>query len=69
MSRITKKELVEALADYPDNAKVIFNDDENFTALDVAEIRYYNDDNDDSTPILCPENLGPVIFVHLKKHV
>ena len=37
MGRITKKELLEALADYPDNAKVIFNDDENFKALDVAE--------------------------------
>lgn len=66
MSRITKKELLEALAAYPDNAKVIFNDDENFKVLDVAEIRYYDDDY---TPVLCPENLGPIIFVHLKKHI
>lgn len=66
MSRITKKELLDALADYPENAKVIFNDDENFKALDVAEIRYYDDDY---TPVLCPENLGPRIFIHLKKHV
>lgn len=66
MSRITKKELLEALADYPDNAKVIFNDDENFKALDVAEIHYYDDDY---TPALCPETIGPRIIIHLKKHI
>lgn len=66
MSRITKKELLEALADYPDNAKIIFNDDDNFTALDISEISYYDDD---LAPVLCHENLGPRIFIHLKKHV
>lgn len=66
MSRITKKELLDALADYPDNAKVIFNDDENFKVLDVAEIRYYDDDY---TPVLCPEIIGPRISIELKKHI
>lgn len=66
MGRITKKELFAALADYPDNAKIIFDDDDNFRALDISEIRYYDDD---FVPVLCPENLGPRIFIHLKKHV
>ena len=66
MSRITKKELFAALADYPDNAKIFFNDDDNFRALDISEISYYDDD---FAPVLCLENLGSRIFIHLKKHV
>ena len=66
MNEITKKELIEALADYPDNAKIIFNDDDNFKALDISEIRYYDDDY---TPVLCPETFDSRIFIHLKKHI
>lgn len=65
MGKITKKEFFAALADYPDNAQLIFNDDDNWKALEISEI-HYSDDN--LAPVLCPETLEPRIFIHLKRH-
>lgn len=65
MSRITKKELLAALADYPENAQIIFNDDDNLRALDITEINFIDDDY---APDLCPEAPCPRIFIHLRKH-
>lgn len=66
MTRITKKELFAALADYPDNAQINFWDGESYKVFDIAEIRYYDDDY---TPVLCPEIIGPRISIELKKHI
>ena len=44
MSRTTKKELFAALADYPENAQIIFNDDKTLRVLDMAEIDYHDAD-------------------------
>ena len=66
MSRITKKELFAALADYPENAQIIFNDDDNLQVMDIAEIRFHDDDH---APVLCSEALSEQrIFIHLKKN-
>ena len=66
MSRITKKELLEALADYPDNAKINFWDGESYKVFDIAEILYHDDD---FVPALCTEVLCPRISIELKKHI
>lgn len=63
MSRTTKKELFAALADYPENAQIIFNDDKTLRVLDMAEIDYHDDDY---SPVLCQEVLGPRVVIHLK---
>lgn len=66
MNSITKKELYAALADYPDNAQIIFNDDDHWKALVISEIHYLDDN---LSPVLCPETLGPRIFIHLKSNM
>lgn len=66
MSRITKKGLLDALADYPENAQIVFNDDENYRALDIAEIFFIDDD---FTPVLYFEPPRPKIIIKLKKHI
>ncbi len=66
MTRITKKELFAALADYPENAQIVFNDDENYRALDIAEIFLIDDD---FIPVLYFEPPCPKIIIKLKKHI
>lgn len=66
MSRTTKKDILAALADYPENAQIIFNDDETLRALDITEINFIDDDY---APDLCPEAPCPRIFIHLKSNM
>lgn len=65
MGNITKKEFFAALADYPDNAQLIFNDDDNWKALEISGIDF---SDNDLAPVLCPETLGPRIFIHFTRH-
>lgn len=59
---MTKSEFISALSAYPDNAQVIFNDDENNKALTVDHIHFLDDD---SLPDLCPDRPCPKIIIHL----
>lgn len=62
---MTKSELISALSAYPDNAQVIFNDDENenYKALTIEHISFLDVD---LLPDLCPDNC-PKIIIHLTK--
>lgn len=53
---------ISALSVYPDNAQVIFNDDESDKALTVGHINFLDDD---FVPDLCPDKPCPKIIIHL----
>lgn len=64
---MTIKEFIDKLSDYPEDAKVIFNDDDNYRVLQIGVI-----DNDDieEIPELCDRPApGKVVFIHLSEEL
>jgi len=60
---MTKKELECLLSEYPDDARVYFDDDANNRAMTLTGVSYIDDD---FVPDLSFEQPCPKIFLHLK---
>lgn len=61
--RLTKRELIAMLSDYPDDVQIYFNDDIHNSALQFVKIQFMDDD---FIPALSPDKPCPKIFIHLE---
>lgn len=61
--RLTKRELIAMLSDYPDDAQIFFNDDIHNSAPQVVKIHFVDDD---FIPALSPDKPCPKIFIHIE---
>lgn len=64
---MTVKELISKLSNCPEDAKVIFNDGDNYRVLERSSI---DDDNIEEMPDLCNSPApGKVVFIHLREEL
>lgn len=64
---MTVKELISKLSDCPEDAKVIFNDDDNYRVLQVGSID--NEEIKEMPELYDSPAPGKVVFIHLREEL